>query len=531
MDRIGVHDTFVWLPALRGRMSVPSEAAFARRYRSLSAAERREFVAALWAARGWETTREAGDPNLVVARHDGRVRRVAVGTPVPDDADVVVGEGTRRLRSASPRRRAEAVGATYVSPADLRDRLCYGVDRDVADRLFRRHFGVDLASAADVPDRDGVGRRVARAGRSVVAGDRTGVGVIAALALLSVTVAVLAAGGDPTFDADAPTFDVDAPTFDVDAPTFDVDAPASDADAPAPSPPVDGRYAAAANAIGTAESAQRAAATLDASASLGLDEEGLTGTVGSTARTPPGVFLTGVHDPDALADAHVAAVTDLPSASVLLVTTGPTDATDPEASTGGRVGIAGDGGVELVVESATRYRITESANASVTNASIGKVSVTNASIGNATHDGTAEVFADGDAVYERSTGSSGVETRRIPPSAAPDATALVGTVAEEPIRRFLNGSESTVRPAATELPLYRIEVGGEPAALDDDVRDFRSVAFVTADGFVLELSATYVHEPTGERVRVAFRYDRLGDAAAAPPAWYSEVGTDEDAGS
>ena len=481
-------------------MSVPPKRGFARRYRGISPAERRDFVAALWAARGWETTHESDASNLVVARRDGHVRRVAVGTPVPDDADVVVGTGARRLRSASPRRRAEAVGATYVSPGDLRDRLCYGVDRDVADRLFRRHFGIGLASAADVADRDGLGRRVAGAGRSAVAGDRTAVGIVAAVVLLSMTVAVLVTGGVLAFDGVVPG--------------FGGDGPGSGDEAAAPSPPVDGKYTAAANVIGTPESAQRGAATLGESASLGLDEEGLTGTVGSTARTPPGVFLTGVHDPDALADAHVAAVRNLSSASVLLVAAGPRNATDPEASTGGRVGIDGDGGVELAVESATRYRIAESANASVANA---------------THDGTVEVFADGDAVYERYAGPSGVETRRVPPSAAPNATALAGTVADEPIRRYLNGSESTVRPAATELPLYRIEVGGEPAAFDD-VRGFRSVAFVTADGLVLELSVTYVHEPTGERVRVAFRYDRLGDVAAVPPTWYSsEVDPNADA--
>uniref|UniRef100_UPI00397115C6 hypothetical protein n=1 Tax=Halorubrum sp. TaxID=1879286 RepID=UPI00397115C6 len=281
----------------------------------------------------------------------------------------------------------------------------------------------------------------------------------------------------------------------------------------APSPPADGEYAAAASAIGTAESAQRGAASLD-DASLGLDGDGLTGTIGSTARTPPGVFLTGVYDPDALADAHVAAATNTSSASALLVASGPASATDLDAATGGRVGIAGDGGVELAVASPSRYRLTGSANASIVNE---------------THDGTVEVFADGDAVYERAAGPAGVETRRVPPSEAPNATALVGAVAEEPIRRFLNGSDSTVRPAATELPLYRIDVTGEPGALGDEVRDFRSVAFVTADGLVLELSATYVHEPTGERVRVAFRYGRLEDTVAVPPAWYREVESDGEA--
>jgi beta-fructofuranosidase len=129
-------------------------------------------------------------------------------------------------------------------------------------------------------------------------------------------------------------------------------------------------------------------------------------------------------------------------------------------------------------------------------------------------------------VYERTAGPTGVETRQIPPDAAPNASALVGEIAEEPIRRFMNGSESTVLPAATSVPLYRIEVSGDPGALGDDVSDFRSIAFVTADGLVLELSATYVHEPTGERVRVAFRYARLDDTVAIPPPWYWEVESD-----
>ena len=470
-------------------MNVPSTASFARRFRGLSAPARRDFVAALWAARGWETTVGETEPNAVVARRDGRTRRIAVGTPVPADADVVVGDGTRRVRSVSPRRRAESVGATYVSPADLRERLLYGTERDAADRLFRRHFGVALAAAgADAdPGSDGVSSRVSAGARSVAAGNPLAAAVAVA-ALLSVAVAVLAVGGVPAL-AGLPGLDGAEP-----APT-------------APDPPADGEYAAAA-AIGTAASAERATAALDDAAYLGLYREALVGTVGSTARTPPGVFLTGVYDPETLAAAHVATAGELSSASVVLVASGPANATDLDAATGGRVGIAGDGGVELAVASDARYRLTGSANESIVNA---------------THDGVAEVYADGERVHERTAGPAGVETRRVPPAAAPNATALVGEVAEEPIRRFLNGSESTVRPAATSVPLYRVEVGGDPGALGDEVSDFRSIAFVTADGLVLELSASYVHEPTGERVRVAFRYARLDDTAGVPPSWYWEV--------
>jgi hypothetical protein len=479
-------------------MSVPSEAAFARRYRSLSAAERRDFVAALWAARGWETTGEGTEPNVVLARRDGRTRRVAVGAPVPDDADVVVGDGTRRLLAASPKRRAAAVEATSVSPADLRERLLYGIDRDAADRLYRDHFGVDLATAAatDAADTGGVRRRVTRVGRRVTADGGVALGVVALAALLVAAAAVLAAGGLSQFAGIA-----------------GLGADAAGPEPAAPPPPVDGEYAAAASAIGTAESAQRGAASLD-DASLGLDEDGLTGTIGSTARTPPGVFLTGVHDADALADAHVAAVRNRSAASFVLVASGPANGTDPAATTGERIGIAGDGGVEMTVASATRYRLVESANASIASPA---------------GDGPVETFADGDAAYRRTARSEGVETRRLSTAETPDGTTLVAETAEEPIRRFLNGSDSTVRAAATELPLYRIEVAGDSAALGDEVRGFRAVAFVTADGLVLELSAAYVHVPTGERVRVAFRYDRFGDTAVAPPAWYAAVAAEDDA--
>ncbi|TKX57656.1 hypothetical protein EXE44_09160 [Halorubrum sp. SS7] len=480
-------------------MNAPSEAEFARRYRSLSGVERREFVAALWTARGWERVDRADESNVVVVRRGGRERRVAVGTPVPSDADAVVGDGARRLLSASPRRRAEAVGAAYVSPADLRERLLYGLDRDAADRLFRERFGVSLATAASADEgvREGVRGRLERV-RRAAADDRSALLAVALAAVLVAALAVLAAGGAPAL-AGIPGL---GPAAD-------------DAEPTAPSPPADGEYAAAAAAIGTPESAGRAVSTLDDAASLGLDEDGLTGTVGSTARTPPGAFLTGVYDADALADAHVAAAANLSSATLLLVASGPANATGLDGGAGDRVGIAGDGGVELAVASERRYRLTASANAS---------------IGDATREGTVEVYADGDAVYERVPGPSGVETRRLDPATAPNATALVGGAAAEPIRRFLNGSESTVGAAATAVPLYRIEVRGEPRALGDEADDFRAVAFVTADGLVVELSATYVHVPTGERVRVAFRYGRLGDTVAVPPSWYWEVASDGDAG-
>lgn len=120
----------------------PSE--FARRFRALDASERVRFVAALWCARGWETTVE-GD--AVVATRDDHQRVIRVVAPRPfhtpdlDDVDVlVVTEAAESLRTT-----ANDLGARYADPAELRDRLCYGIPRVDAERLSLEHFDRSLS--------------------------------------------------------------------------------------------------------------------------------------------------------------------------------------------------------------------------------------------------------------------------------------------------------------------------------------------------------------------------------------------------
>lgn len=128
-------------------MGLPSTEAFARLVRSLSASERVAFVADIWAARGWNITVE-GD--TIVATREGtelRVRVVDPGrlrTPSIGDADVVV---TTRDR-ASLRDATRAGDAEYVPPADLRDALLYGVDRETAAALFEATFDKPLDAEA-----------------------------------------------------------------------------------------------------------------------------------------------------------------------------------------------------------------------------------------------------------------------------------------------------------------------------------------------------------------------------------------------
>lgn len=121
-----------------------SESAFAELFRGLSPTRRRQFVEAVWEARGWEIASAEDD---LVARKAGATRRIRVvhprwfGTPDLGDADVVVAtRDGESLRAA-----VEAAGIEYVSPSDLRSMLLYGVERSEGARLFETFFDRPLS--------------------------------------------------------------------------------------------------------------------------------------------------------------------------------------------------------------------------------------------------------------------------------------------------------------------------------------------------------------------------------------------------
>lgn len=116
--------------------SVP-EAPLAALCRAADPATLTAFVGDLYEARGWAVDRQ-GDRQLVVSDGD-RETRLAVGrsadTVAPDlvawaDA-VVVADGTDTAKR----------GVDVIGPADLHEQLAYAVDRPVARRLLRSHFG------------------------------------------------------------------------------------------------------------------------------------------------------------------------------------------------------------------------------------------------------------------------------------------------------------------------------------------------------------------------------------------------------
>ncbi len=133
-----------------------SEAAFARQLRALSAQERLAFLARLWEARGY-TTRVDGS-RLIASQEASAGDRDTISRTVPTQeltivvtgpigygsvdttADVVV---TTR-ETALVRRVTTDAGAELVSPADLLERLLYGIDRETANTITNEHLGRSL---------------------------------------------------------------------------------------------------------------------------------------------------------------------------------------------------------------------------------------------------------------------------------------------------------------------------------------------------------------------------------------------------
>lgn len=129
--------------------------AFSRRLRELDRQSFAAFVADLWAAGGWETRVE---DRLVICERGEERQRLTIAPPrpllgwwhsgdVPSDADAIVRAG-RSGHSLPGRQSVDAAGdAPILGATELRERLLFGLDPSVADRLCVEHLGV--------PARDG----------------------------------------------------------------------------------------------------------------------------------------------------------------------------------------------------------------------------------------------------------------------------------------------------------------------------------------------------------------------------------------
>lgn len=164
-------------------MSAFDPALVERQLRGLCGPELAALVADLWAARGYETTR---DGSSVVATRDGEsVRICVVGDhrwrpwrqhPIDEDAAVVVSADTG----------VTAPGADVVDAADLADVLAYGVERTTARELCVRHLGARPGRLSPSP----LERPVQRAGAATRRGTP-----VAAVGILLLGVVLAATGG------------------------------------------------------------------------------------------------------------------------------------------------------------------------------------------------------------------------------------------------------------------------------------------------------------------------------------------------
>jgi hypothetical protein len=233
-------------------MGLVSAETIRRRLRDLSDERFRDFVGALWAARGAETSR-AGD--VVKARRDEQrlTLRPVTGRRLP--ADVTPDDVVVLARPASGVRGADAHPGRVVDANDLHAMLLYAVPRETADDLCRRFFDRPLRSADDV-ERRPVAARVPEYSAPLVVG------------LLGVVLVVAGVFGGPAlYGGDPGVFGAPDSIGSGDA---QVETPAAD---PTGTPP------------GTESAAVQ------------------------SGRYPPGLGPEGVVDEDALADAHAKAVT------------------------------------------------------------------------------------------------------------------------------------------------------------------------------------------------------------------------------
>jgi len=451
-------------------MAVPSAAAFGRRFRRLSPAERAAFVADLAAAEGHATERRG---RTVVVERDGRRRRLAVGareTAAGDRPDVVVAARDRTAAGLRATTDAEVIG-----PSELRDRLLYAVDRDAGAAICEAHFGRDPAGVAATDGRPptvaaalGAARRAARP-------------AAAAAALLAAVAGVLAlgpAGGVAALAADAGI-----------GPGAEPGTGAADGSGG------DGASGAAAGDDGTG---------------------GTDGGDGGGLGPPPGVSENGTVDAARLTEAHAVALRGAGSATFRARFAGPRFLTGFDTR---RSGYDADDEVRVRIRAREdgRYRATRRTNFT----GVQRPGETT----------TAERFVDADAADGYRRFRRGSETRydRFSPPDDRDGHDVMTDWTRVLLNRYLTTPESRVEWIRTAGgPRYRIVATGDPVGIDHGTEGYRAVAVVRPDGLVTGLSASYEHPGTGADVRVAFAYRGLSDTAVPPPDWYDAArnGTD-----
>lgn len=507
-----------------------------RAWRRLDDEDRLNFLAALWAARGYDTSvvsvdqtegagsaarDEAGGTRVVRAVRDGRqcwirpsrqdrgptwlVRRLPLPRTASSETVALIDRGGTDTAVGDRRRR--------VTGADLRNLLLYGIERASGDRLAGRYLDVPLTVSDDESPSVSASPEADPSNAGGTDADRTRrtAGVVAvATALVLATVVGAVAFGAEVPNGDSLDGDPASGTADP-QPEGDASSPATGtvgAAAAPGTPPPDER--------GTPDSGELSWPTfVDDGNGDGADP----GTGAGAAQYPPGVGPDGVRDLQTLLAAH-RFVLEGASFRLELSATGESPATllgEGAPVDGPAVGIRGDGGWETVnasVEVSNGTRAIERATGTwYPGAEIDPVSV------------EYVAYADRGTEWRRTTfgpdGQRVTSTDRASTLPAPDAAVAArtaewldpfsGALAEASVQRAGNG---TVTIAATRADRTR----AVPVVYGVSL-------VVTPEGFIRQGSMTINHNPgpSASRVGISFVYRDVGSTNVTVPTVLTQL--------
>ena len=463
----------------RTSLSRPRERAIAARLRRLDTAAGRQFVADLWAARGYEIHSPEnghgadGSDGAIEATRGNETTTLGVVSPsrlgaiplpaLDHDAVVVLGD---------PAWVADRVdGDTRVLGAeDLAEMLLYAVDRPVADDLCERHLGAP-PERLRLPVTAALGRHLRSltpSGPSLGSGLRVA-GVGLAVVLVAVALATLGSSG-----------------------------------APGPAAPEAGLDAASS---GTGEGSEAAAAV----STEDVGEFPETYPPGTADLLPPGVTREGIEDAAALGRAHSQRLEERSYAFTVT-----------------RHQPAANGSATPAQPALDRYLFGAIPQPGVTHttqfAVAGDAYRSRASLEN---EAGARVragvfFTDGEwYVAAPLYGNTSFRSAPVSGSVGPGPD----TYRTELVDRYLSSPETELTGVVDRdgRRLYRIVANGTPRPFPDlFTRNYTAVALVDSRGVVHDLSVSYAIVSDDDRaiVETSVSYGSFGEVAVRPPPWY-----------
>jgi hypothetical protein len=456
------------------------------RLRSLDRDSLIGFVADLWAARGFETVRDAP---YVLARKDDRETRILVRshrnwrrgpwTTVDDsEAHVVVLSG---CRAGSDSGSGGTESSRVVDVTDLRTMLWYAVDEPTRRDLCRRYLGappdgLDPPLLARV--RTAASAWTAQIRQSTADGlDSAGAVRVGALLVgLTLVAVVLAAGmADPAGSGGGGAA-IDAPAEDAVRSSTSTSTSTSTKAGPPSESGVDWDAVAASRTPPPNYSV------------VGFPD-------GERPGFPPGIGPGGVVNRTRLADAHAAALSA--RSYRLQIETGRlyvNDDVDDWENRTTEITVAGNR--SLLVETVT--------------------------LGDRTNRDRA-VYTDG-ADWFVADGPVARATYRQFDDAGPLTGPPPGELGRYLVSRYLGGSDVEVHKFEGEpqAGVLLVGTGPPPGTNFNDFREYRVRARVSADGLVTSLRASFELPAAGGslRLRVAWQYRDVGTTVVDPPEWY-----------